>query len=316
MTLEFAFADFLSFCQYEKSLSPKTLKAYRIDLNQFAKSLGELKNITDVSKKELREYLTFLSELKPKSIKRKVATLKALFNYLEFEDKISVSPLRKMKIRIREPKVLCRTMNLHEVKKLFRVGYKKMNAAISNHHHLFFESVRNVAVLELLFATGGRVSEIANLKKENINLQTGNVIIKGKGNKERIIQICNKESLTVLRDYQTLFKSKIAREGWFLINRNYNKLSDQSIRNIVRMFCKKAGIIKNITPHMFRHTFGTMLLERGVDIRYIQSLLGHSSITTTQMYTHVNAKKQRQILLAKHPRKDFTTDESHPYYAG
>ena len=167
--------------------------------------------------------------------------------------------------------------------------------------------IRNIVVIELLFATGARVSEIANIKIEDIDIKTGNIIIKGKGNKERIIQICNPETLKILNDYFIQFNQQIIESGGFLlINRLGNRLSDQSIRGIVKKISIDAKVNKHITPHVFRHTLATLLLEKDVDIKYIQSILGHSSIMTTQIYTHVNGKKQREILDLKHPRKDFT----------
>jgi integrase/recombinase XerD len=122
-----------------------------------------------------------------------------------------------------------------------------------------------------------------------------------------MIQICNKETILVLQQYHTLYSKKISKSGgYFLVNRLNGKLSDQSIRNMVKKIAVIAGIAKKITPHIFRHSFATLLLESDVDIKYIQSLLGHSSIVTTQIYTHVNNEKQKQILQTKHPRKEFS----------
>lgn len=302
--------DFLVHCQFEKTLSPKTLKAYRTDLLQltaFLTTLSPTLEVSGITKHHLREFLISIAFLKPKSIKRKVATVKAMFNYLEFEDKILVNPLRKMRIKIKEPKTLPSVMDLQEVVRIFKAGYSFKENAKDRTKYSYNESIRNLAVLELLFSTGARVSEIASLTTENINLHTGNVIIKGKGNKERVIQICNKESIMILKSYSLLFEAKIkASGGWFLINRFNKPLSDQSIRRIVKKIADKAGITKHITPHIFRHSFATLLLEKDVDIKYIQSLLGHSSINTTQIYTHVNRKRQRQILSTKHPRRDFS----------
>ena len=302
--------DFLNHCIYEKNLSPKTIKSYRIDLTQLANFLikNDYSTQTElITKIELRQYLEEISILKPKSIKRKIASIKAMFNYLEFEDSITVNPWRKMRVNIKETKQLPKVMDIGEIKKIFRVAYENNRPSINGNSYAYFEYLRNIAVVELLFATGARVSEIAGLKSENINLTTGTVNIKGKGNKERIIQICNKESLKILKDYYMLAKDKIDQAGrYFLVNRLGNKLSDQSIRNIIKQLAGRAGIEKHITPHMFRHTFATLLLEKDVDIKYIQLLLGHSSIMTTQIYTHVNSAKQKQILRTKHPRKDFS----------
>jgi integrase/recombinase XerD len=302
--------EFINHCKYEKNLSEKTVKAYYIDITQFIKFLMEKKyslEIEMITKAEIREYLEVISFLKPKSIKRKIATMKAMFNFLEFEDKILINPFRKMRIKIQEPKRLPKVMEIRDDNAIFKSAYSKNTSNKDTTTYSYLESLRNIAVIELLFATGARVSEIANLKKTDLDFYSGTVSIKGKGDKERNIQICNKETIKILMEYYKLFKTKIKNAGdYFLVNRLGSKLSDQSIRGIVKGLSKKAKLQKHITPHVFRHTLATLLLEKDVDIKYIQSILGHSSIMTTQIYTHVNRKKQRQILTTKHPRKDFS----------
>jgi integrase/recombinase XerD len=262
--------------------------------------------INAITKIQLKEYLEEISPLKPKSIKRKIATIKAMFNYLEFEDRITVSPFRKMRIKIKESKVLPKTLDLNEMQGIFKSAYQSKGEVKDRSVYQYHEALRNIVVVELLFATGARVSEVADIKKDSIDLITGDVILKGKGDKERIIQICNKETLLALRVYYKVFHERIKKcENYFLINRFGHKLSDQSIRAIVKKLSDNAGITKHVTPHCFRHSFATLLLENEVDIKYIQLLLGHSSIMTTQIYTHVNREKQKQILKAKHPRKEF-----------
>jgi integrase/recombinase XerD len=134
-------------------------------------------------------------------------------------------------------------------------------------------------------------------------LESGLLRVKGKGSKERIIQICNLDTVESLKDYSNLFTEKIVSSGYFLTNRLNSRLSEQSVRNLIKRYVKIASIDKHITPHTFRHTFATLLLEEDVDIKYIQQMLGHSSIMTTQIYTHVNIEKQKEILTTKHPRK-------------
>ena len=314
--LELAKADFLAHCRFEKNLSAKTQRAYETDLRQLEEFLS-LRNlpleVTEINKHHLREYLASIANLKPKSIKRKIATIKAVFNYLEFEDRIVSNPLRKMRIRIREARTLPTVMDLTEIMKIFKTAYKKRMGIRDVKGYAYREAMRNIAVLELLFSTGARVSEIAGLRTRDINLNTGNMIIMGKGSKERVIQVCNPESLSILKSYFSLFEEKIAvTNGYFLVNKFGNKLSDQSIRNMVKAMARKAEINKTVTPHMFRHSFATLLLEKDVDIKYIQSLLGHSSINTTQIYTHVNRKRQRHLLNTKHPRRDFSMIMSPP----
>lgn len=313
MTLQNAINEFLLHCSIEKNLSPKTLKAYSTDLRQLSEFMKEKSVVADILKHDLRDYIASCASLKPRSLKRKIASAKALFNFLEFEDKITVNPFRKMRIRIKEPMQLPRVMEIQEIIKIFKTLYRRRDKVADKNGYSYREAVRNIAVLELLFSTGARVSEIAGLKAEAVNLHSGNITIKGKGNKERIIQVCNSETIQVLQQYLMLFtKDMEAAGGWFLINRFNKKLSDQSIRNLVKNSARKAGLPRHITPHMFRHSFATLLLEKDVDIKYIQSLLGHSSIMTTQIYTHVNRRRQRQILTAKHPRKDFSMN-SVPY---
>lgn len=308
-TMQMASKDFFAHCRFEKNLSSKTLKAYETDLSQLQKFLIENTyslEIEAITKIQLKEYLAKISILKPKSIKRKIATIKAMFNYLEFEDRLAVNPLRKMRISIKESKTLPRTLALTEMQGIFQSAYKRKDETRDKSIYQSNEALRDVAVVELLFATGARVSEIANIKCDSIDLNSGDVILRGKGDKERILQICNKQTLQALKTYYKTFSGQIEKsENYFLINRFGHKLSDQSIRTIVKKLAIKAGIQKHVTPHCFRHSFGTLLLENDVDIKYIQLLLGHSSIMTTQIYTHVNREKQKQILKAKHPRNAF-----------
>ena len=166
-----------------------------------------------------------------------------------------------MRIRIKEPHRLPSVMDMQEVVRIFRASYKRKRAITNESSYQYLESVRDIAVLELLFTTGARVSEIANLRKEAINLHSGSLTIRGKGNKERIIQICNKETICLLQHYYSLVEDRSkAAGGWFLINRLNTKLSDQSIRNMVKAMAKSAGIAKRVTPHVFRHSFATLLL--------------------------------------------------------
>lgn len=150
-----------------------------------------------------------------------------------------------------------------------------------------------------------RISELCTLKSEDVNLYDGTILIYGKGDKERRIQIGNDAVISILEEYKTDFKTEIKSCNHFFANQSGKALSDQSVRRMINKYSSLAGIDLHITPHMFRHTFATSLLEADVDIRYIQEMLGHSSINVTEIYTHVAIAKQRDILTAKHPRKDF-----------
>ena len=301
--------NFIFHCKFEKGLSPKTIQAYNLDIKQFVDFLNQKKyskELLKIEKNVLKEFLQYISDKQPKTIKRKIATLKALFNFLDFEDEININPFRKVRVQIKEPKVLPTVLNIADVLKIFKSAYQA-RAKISVKDSYSYRSItRDIAILELLFTTGIRVSELCSLKMENIGKNFSYILVKGKGEKERLIQICNKETILALRAYYNTFEQAIEKAGIFFVNRLQSPISDQSVRFMIKKYTALAGIEKNITPHTFRHTFATLLLEEGVDLIYIQHLLGHSSIMTTQIYTHVNQAKQKQILRTKHPRKKFT----------
>lgn len=162
--------------------------------------------------------------------------------------------------------------------------------------------MRDLAVVEMFFATGARVYEVANIKIENMDLSSGIIRFMGKGGKERVIQIGSREVTVLLRQYYTENKEVIRRCGYFFVNQNGNRFSEQSIRRMLKQYTKSAGIERNITPHMFRHSFATYLIEEGVDVSCVQRILGHSSIKTTQIYIHIAAGTQADILRNMHPR--------------
>lgn len=305
--------DFLFHCRVEKNLSPHTLKAYELDLKQFKEHVdGEerIEGIEHIDKRLLRAYLQqLIDKNKIKTVKRKVATLKALFNYLEFEDIIVVNPFRKMRIKIKEPLQLPGVLSLEEVKKLFQVVYRRKRECIDCSSYTYMSIIRDIAALELLFATGIRVSELCNLEKQNVNIDQNFIQVYGKGSRERIIQLCSAEITEILKEYIEHFHSVDKGRRSFFINRLGRRLSEQSVRFMIKKYAEEAGIEKEVTPHMFRHTFATLLLEEDVDIRYIQQLLGHSTITTTQIYTHITRHKQKEILTNSHPRCNFRADD-------
>ena len=150
-----------------------------------------------------------------------------------------------------------------------------------------------------------RVSELCGIKEQDLDLLDGTVFIHGKGNRERIVEIENEEVLKTLKKYN---ESKPRHTEYFFLNNRGNPLSDQSARRIIESCAKAVDPARHITPHMFRHSFATLLLEEDVDIRYIQQLLGHSSISTTQIYAYVSSEKRRMILSTRHPRNKISAD--------
>lgn len=292
-------SKYLLDCQYQKGLDPKTIKAYRIDLNQFSAFLDQ--KYPDLNRERIMEYLSILHQkYKPKTIRRKIASIKAFCNYLEYEGLIRENPFSHLRFKLNVPSILPKTIPLSTIESILATAYQmEKTAKTSKQQHTI---LRDIAILELLFATGARVSELCALQYGDVRLKEGEIKIYGKGAKERFVQIANPDVLKALLRYENSYKDIILQTGSFFVNRLHKPLSDQSIRQIVNKYCKLAKVQTHITPHMFRHSFATLLLEEDVDIRYIQRLLGHSSIMTTQIYTHVTGKKQRDILSERHPR--------------
>ncbi len=295
--------NYLDYCQTQKCLDEKTLKAYRIDLRQFNEQISG-KHITEITSAELETFIANLHQLyKPKTVKRKIATVKAFFHYLEYKELIDRNPFNKIQVRFREPVILPKTIPLPIMETFLSTIYRQYNTAKTSYQKL--NALRDAAVAELLFASGMRISELCMLKSNDINLLDGTILIYGKGDKERRIQIGSEMVLQILKDYKNSFYAQTQSCGRFFTSQTGKPLSDQAVRRMINKYTALASIELHITPHMFRHTFATSLLEADVDIRYIQEMLGHSSINITEIYTHVTVAKQRDILAAKHPRKDF-----------
>ncbi len=302
-TLETLIEDYLDFCRYQKRLDPKTLKAYRIDLRQFREQLS-VACVSQVSLEMLENFIGSLHQsFKPKTVKRKIASLKAFFHYLEYRDVIDVNPFNKIHTKFREPVILPKVIPLHTIKTFLATMYEQRERAGDDGENK--KILRDIAVIEVLFSTGMRVSELCSLRPEDVDLQDGVILISGKGSKERRIQIGSGDVLLVLQEYKLKFRLEMAECQFFFVNRVGRRLSEQSVREMINKYCSLAAIRMHITPHMFRHSFATFLLESDVDIRYIQEMLGHSSINVTEIYTHVALAKQKDILRTKHPRTGF-----------
>lgn len=288
---------YLEYCEFRKELDWNTLKAYRIDLKQFFDYAQE----DAPDKNKIEDYITELHKrYKQKTIKRKIASIKAYYNYLEECEIIDDSPFRKIKVKFKETKVLPRIIPREEIELLLNHMY---SCETLNSEKTYRYWLRDIAVVETLFATGARVYEISHIKLDCVNLNTGLIKIMGKGGKERYIQVASSEILDILKKYYEYNSEAIKLSGFFFVNSRGNRYTEQSIRLMLKKYTKLAGIERNITPHMFRHSFATYLIEEEVDVTYVQQILGHSSIKTTQIYIHIAAKKQAEILKEKHPRK-------------
>lgn len=268
--------EFLDYLKYQKAFSDYTIKSYKEDLTDFY-NFGCTEK-SDIN--HIRKYIKYLVEkkYKNKTISRKVSSLKSYFKYLESENKIDNNPMRL----ISNPKIeksLPNYLNYSDLEKLLNYPDTKTKSGL-----------RDSLILELLYSSGIRVSELSNIKIEDINQREKKILILGKGNKERYVYYGSKcENL--------LNKYLINHDSEYLINKNVRQ-----IRQIVTDSAKKAGINIHVTPHTLRHTYATHMLNEGADLKSVGDLLGHESLSTTQIYTHVSNERLRNIYLKAHPR--------------
>lgn len=303
MDFQSEFREYLNYCAKQKHLDPKTVKAYRIDIRQYLNLIEN--DHADMTRKSIDDYLSYLNQtFKPRSVKRKIAEIKSFFSYISEKHSEFENPFFGMRIKIPQRKTLPRTIPLRVINLILKKAHEQEKCAKTNNQRLI--AMRETAVLELLFATGIRVSELCGINNEDISLQEGYLLVHGKGNKERVIDIENPDVIKSLEKYKSAECD--ANSQFFFLNRHHRPLSDQSVRQIITKYAELVCAEQHITPHMFRHSFATYLLDAGVDIRYIQQLLGHSSISTTQIYTYVSSAKLRDILATKHPRNNMIID--------
>ena len=301
--------SYLYYCKFQKELDDKTIKAYRIDLMQFSNFIGEEKS--EINKDIISSYLFHLhKKYKQKTTKRKIASTKAFFHYLEEEGIIEKNPFYKVKTKFKEEVVLPKIIPRDVIEKLLNYLYSEEKSEKRTRWQRKL-ILRDIAVIEMLFSTGIRISELCNLQNKLFDSKTGVFCIQGKGGRERYLQIANGEVLEVVNTYKDSFQYAIDKHGYFFVNRYGNPLSDQAARRMIHKYANAIQANFNITPHMFRHSFATFLMEEEVNIRYIQKMLGHTSITTTQIYTYVTTEKEKEILKSKHPRNKMKIDECH-----
>ncbi len=292
--------QFLNYLTVEKGLSENTLSAYAQDLKKFSSFLNQNTgnplpvNIAQITQNEV---LTFLAHLRAKalsdaSIARMLSSLRTFFKFLTFEGKLNHDPLAQIdtpKKAQRLPKVL----HFSEVEALLnlRKGQKP-------------DALRDDVMLELLYATGLRVSELITLPLEALNLEAGYLIARGKGNKERIVpmgECAKKKLLTYIASVRPrLLKNQT--DNTLFLSRLGKKMSRQAFWKKLKVYARQAGIQKEISPHMLRHSFASHMLEGGADLRALQMMLGHADISTTQIYTHVARERLKEIHKTAHPR--------------
>ena len=289
-----AASAFIRHCRSIRKLSPHTVRAYELDLARASQFLGRRAAVAACDRARIHDYVRHLFDvraLKESSVKRHLATLRSFFRWLE-EDRGEIEdPFRGTRIRIRMPKRLPRVIARSDLRRLLR-----------GEGATTFADLTAYIATELLFATGMRVSELASLLDAAVDLEEGTITIVGKGNRQRRVFV-PEEIKALLRDYRVA-RDRCANEAdTFLINSRGAPASPQHIRRLVRTHGERCAVRERVTPHMFRHSVATYLLEEGVDIRYVQRLLGHRSISTTEIYTQVADAALKVRITEKHPRR-------------
>ncbi len=290
--------SYLQYLKLERGLSQNSIVSYELDLLKFTKHISTLlipPSPISIEKETIQEFVYECSKiLKPRSQARIISGLKGFFDYLLFEDYRIDNPMDL----IESPKIgvkLPDTLSIYEIDLLIRAIDFSKN-----------ESERNLAIIESLYSCGLRVSELTNLQLSDLYFEEGFISVKGKGNKQRLVPIAT-ETQNLIINYIENTRSALTIDkeysNFLFLNRRGKSLTRAMIFTIVKQLGVKANIKKNISPHTFRHSFATHLLENGADLRAIQQMLGHESITTTEIYMHLDRSHLAKTIQKFHPRR-------------
>ena len=286
---------YLSHLQFERRLSRNTVRAYSQDLKRYIKFLFVVKNIQSPSKIEnidIDVFIKYLSQPKCSSLSRFVSSIRGYHKYL-YEKGITVENKAQLLTTPRINRKIPITLLVEEIENIIQAVDMSKKYAF-----------RDKAILSLLYASGLRVSELTDLKLMSLLIQEGFIRVFGKGEKERIVPL-GKKAIVHMKNYLDELRHMMVKEGksegFVFLNRNGAKLTRMSIWNILHDNCIRAGITKKVSPHVFRHSFATHLLEGGANLRAVQEMLGHSDITTTQIYTNIDKTYLKEIHKQYHP---------------
>ena len=293
--MEFHFQDYLRILQVERNLSPRTIDAYKRDIEQYHKFVLEkrISDLSNISKKDIDDYILSKSHLTSSTIARIISSIRSYHKFLKSEDHLKNNPA----ILIKSPmlqKFAPEVLNVEEISSILK--------AIDQSNQ--FEK-RDKAIIEMLYSCGLRVSELCEMTTASLfDLDNDIIKIMGKGSKERQLPI-GKNAKFLLNDYEIHCRPSLLKKtnsSYIFLSRNGKKLTRAMINNILKKWTRVAGIKKSVSPHKLRHSFATHLLEAGADIRFVQALLGHSDISTTQIYTHLDKEHLREVYRTHHPR--------------
>jgi integrase/recombinase XerC len=285
------YADkYFNYLAVEKNYSGHTVINYKIDLKEFEAFLQSQggRDIKDIDYFLLRKFLSFLSErkLSKRSLSRKISTLKSFFKFMVKEEEVSSNPASSL-IYPKLDKPLPNFLTEEDTKRVMDV---RSDGGLMD--------LRDRAIVEFLYSTGARVSEMVNLKINDLDMISGIAKVMGKGRKERLLPL-GEPAIKAIKDY---LDARTDKNQSFLINKRLGSLTDRAVRDIVNKHIVKSAIAAKVSPHTFRHSFATHLLNHGADLRSVQELLGHSSIATTQVYTHLSIDSLKKVYEKAHPR--------------
>jgi len=278
----------------EKGLSKNSISAYLTDLNKLMKYAEENElAVTDITTSHLEEFLAQLydQDIKPRSIARVLSGVKSFFLYLFLDDYIQLNPaelLESPQLGLKLPTVL---------------SIEEIDSILSVIDQSTIEGARNYAIIETLYSCGLRVSELVNLKFSNLFFDEGFIRVDGKGSKQRLVPISD-IAIQKINNYlihRRTIEAKKENEEFLFLSRRGVAISRITVFYYIKKYAAEAGIKKTISPHIFRHSFATHMLERGANIRHIQAMLGHEKITTTEIYTHLDRNFLRQEIISHHP---------------
>jgi len=291
--------EYKNFLKLERSLSDNSIDAYVNDINKLTSFLKSINkddiDYSDIDTIIIREFVEYLYNLGISSYSqaRIISGIKSFFNYLLIEEKIKINPTELIESPQLDKK-LPDTLNIEDIEKI-----------LSSIELDSFEGVRNRAIIETLYSCGLRVSELINLSYQNLYLDIGFIKVIGKASKERLVPI-GSAAIKYIKIYSDQhrknIKIKSGNEGFLFLNRRGSKISRNMIFIIIQKISKKINLEKKISPHTFRHSFATHMIEGGADLRAVQEMLGHESITTTEIYTHLNKEYLREVVNKFHPR--------------
>jgi len=298
MNLREAAERFLDHCRISKRLSAHTLRAYGVDLDEFQAFAGADRPADQIDREDLRRFARRLFDergLKESSVKRRVAALKVMFRWLEREEVVALSPFHRLDMTIRLPRSLPRALGVEDIRRLLARAAMEAEVAGSDGGAGHSAVLMHFVVL-CLFATGLRIGELAGIRLPDLDLDAATIVVRGKGNRERKVFLPNRTLLSALRSYLRYRAKALPTADALLVTGDGDPVATQQLRRALIRLAKRAAIDRHVTPHMLRHTAATQLIEAGVDIRFVQKLLGHASIATTQIYTQVSDSSLHETL--------------------